>query len=281
MKIFLALTGILIFFGLTANAQIRKFNLAFNPPENFLSKQINNLPANNKPTVLVELFTSEGCAACPPADRVLSQLENTQPNDDAEIITLALHVDYWNNLGWKDPFSAPLFSQRQMIYGQKFKISSIYTPQMIVDGTKQFVGNNLEKANKLIGESAKSPKARIELVVAGDKLKINISDIPAHESSSVFLAIAEDNLSTVVSGGENSGRKLEYASVVRELKSLGRVLPADHRFETETILQFQPGWKSENLKVVVFLQENQSRKILGTSKLLPNKNKSSASLKKL
>ncbi len=87
-----------------------------------------------KTSVLVELFTSEGCSSCPPADRVLSQLEKQQPNGEAEIITLALHVDYWNYLGWKDEFSSKQFSERQSGYAERFKLDSIYTPQMVVDG---------------------------------------------------------------------------------------------------------------------------------------------------
>lgn len=220
-----------------------------------------------KTPVLVELFTSEGCASCPPADRVLSELDKTQPDANAEIITLSLHVDYWNNLGWRDRFSSPMYSQRQKIYGQKFNIDSIYTPQMIVDGARQFVGSNFAEANKAIGESAKLPKAKIELSDSENNLKVKISDIPAHENATAFLAVAEDNLSTNISGGENSGRTLEHTSVARELRPLGRILSADNEFETETILQLQSGWKKENLKLVVFLQENQSRKVLGVGRI--------------
>ena len=271
MKVFSALAFILSFGGLITFAQIQKSELTNKAAENYSVERKHFSLAENKPAILVELFTAEGCAACPPAERVLAQLEKDQPVADAEIVTLALHVDYWNNSAWKDPFSAPLFSQRQMIYGQKFKISSIYTPQMIVSGTKQFIGNSLEEAKRAIAESAKSPKARIALVVAEGALKINVSEIPAHGDSSVFLAVAEDDLSTDIGGGENSGRVLKHTSVTRELKPVGRVLSADNNFETEIGLQLQPDWKTKNLKIIVFLQENQSRKILGTAKLLPDK----------
>ena len=99
--------------------------------------------SNKKSPVLVELFTSEGCSSCPPADTALAFLEKEQPFMQAEIITLALHVDYWNNLGWRDEYSSPLYSQRQTVYVQKLKLDSTYTPQMIVDGRLQFVGSNL------------------------------------------------------------------------------------------------------------------------------------------
>lgn len=228
------------------------------------SEPINN---KNKQPVLVELFTSEGCSSCPPADRVLTQLEKEQPNPNAEIITLALHVDYWDRIGWKDPFSSPLYSQRQAVYGQALKLDSNYTPQMVVDGQTEFVGSNMERANKAITENAKNTKAKVELTNSANTLKVNISDIPTHENSSIFLAIAEDDLSSDVTRGENSGKKLSHTSVVRELKSIGLVTAQQNNFSNETAFQIQPDWKKENVKLVVFVQENGSRKILGVNRI--------------
>lgn len=267
MKIILTLIAALSFFGLIAYS-FEKPNPAREAAKISANERAENFPAKEKTPVLVELFTSEGCASCPPADKTLALLEKEQPSADAEIITLSLHVDYWNNLGWKDEFSSALFSQRQAIYGQKFRINAIYTPQMIVDGTRQFVGNNLNEAQKAISESARTPKANIELSGAADgKLKVKISEIPAHENASIYLAIAEDNLSSNVRRGENGGRTLEHASVVRELKPLGRILPPDKNFSVEITPEIQTNWKRENLKAVVFVQENQSRKILGVNRL--------------
>ncbi len=221
----------------------------------------------NKPPVLVELFTSEGCSSCPPADRVLAQLEKNQTNSDAEIITLALHVDYWNYLGWRDEFSSAAYSGRQNGYAEKFKLNSIYTPQMVVDGQTQFVGSNLETANKAISDSAKNAKANIEISNANDKLKVKISEIPPHDDAYVWVAIAEDNLKTGVKRGENSGKTLEHVSVVRDLKLLGNLAAADKTYENETALTFEPNWKKDNLKYVVFVQGKDSRKIFGVNKL--------------
>jgi len=220
-----------------------------------------------KPAVLVELFTSEGCSSCPPADRVLSQLEKEQSNADAEIITLALHVDYWNYLGWKDEFSSKQFSERQSGYADRFKLDSIYTPQMVVDGQTQFVGSNLGTAQKAISDAAKVNKATIEISNAGDKLKIKISGAPNHDDSYVWLAIAEDDLKTNVRRGENGGKTLDHVSVVREMKLLGNLAAADKTFESETALQFDSKWKKENLKFVVFVQGKDSKKVFGVSKL--------------
>lgn len=221
----------------------------------------------SKQAVLVELFTSEGCASCPPADKVLAFLEREQPAPQAEIITLAFHVDYWDYLGWKDAFSSPLYSQRQQLYGQRFKINSIYTPQMIVDGQTEFVGSNSGKAVGAVVESAKAKKAKIEMVLNENLLKIDISEISKTENATVFVAIAEDNLASNVKRGENSGLVLEHASVVRELKTIGSVNSSNSTFSSETKLEFQPDWKKENLKIVVFVQENESRKVLGAKKI--------------
>ena len=235
-------------------------------------KQMENSPsetANMQPKqmVLVELFTSEGCSSCPPADKALIFLQNEQPVPQAEIITLSFHVDYWNYLGWKDEFSSPLFSQRQENYGRKFKISSIYTPQMVVDGQKEFVGNNSGNAVNAVLEAAKLKKAKVELVLSDNLLKINITEISKTENATVFVVIAEDNLASKVKRGENSGQVLEHASVVRELKSVGSVNNSNSTFSAETTLQIQSNWKKENLKIIVFVQENESRKILGVSRI--------------
>ena len=220
----------------------------------------------SKTPVLVELFTSEGCSSCPPADRVLSQLEKGQ-TADAEIITLALHVDYWNYLGWRDEFSSKSYSERQSGYADKFKLDSIYTPQMVVDGQTQFVGSNLGTAQKAISDAAKTSKAAIEISNTDNKLKVKISDIPAHDDSYVWLAIAEDDLKTNVRRGENGGKTLDHVSVVREMKLLGNLAVADKNFESETALSFDSAWKKDNLKFVVFVQGKDSKKIFGVRKL--------------
>ncbi|HEY8562646.1 MAG TPA: DUF1223 domain-containing protein [Pyrinomonadaceae bacterium] len=216
---------------------------------------------------MVELFTSEGCSNCPPADRALAFLEKEQPYPQAEIITLALHVDYWNDRGWKDEYSAPLFTQRQEFYVQKLKLDGAYTPQMIVDGRTAFIGSDLGKAAKAISEAAKNQKAKIEIAFAENRLKVKISELPEHKISNVFLAIAEDKLVSRVARGENSGQTLEHQSVVRELKSIGTLAGAEKSTEIVADFALTPNWRKENLKIIVFVQENESRKILGVGRI--------------
>ncbi|MEZ5426237.1 MAG: DUF1223 domain-containing protein [Pyrinomonadaceae bacterium] len=223
--------------------------------------------AKGKTPVLVELFTSEGCSSCPPADELLERLETEQPYQNAEVITLSMHVDYWDRLGWKDPFSSALFSRRQDIYAGAFRTGQVYTPQMVVDGQTEFVGSDAAKATKAITENARMEKAVVEISLNKDQLAVKLSEVPKHENATVYLAFAEDDLANQVLRGENSGRKLTHTSVVRELKTLG-MLPAEQdQLKLEQSVQIQPDWKRENLKLVVFIQENQSRKVLGVGRI--------------
>src|SRR5258707_14554463 len=116
----------------------------------------------NATPVVVELVTSEGCSSCPPADEVLSKLDKMQPIDGVEVIALGEHVDYWNKLGWIDPYSSEDFSRRQSRYSDAFKQDSVYTPQMIVDGLDEFAGGNMERARMAIARAAQAPKASIQ-----------------------------------------------------------------------------------------------------------------------
>ena len=194
-------------------------------------------------------------------------LAQNQPVPQAEIVALALHVDYWNRLGWKDEFSSPLFSQRQEVYGQRFKLASVYTPQMIVDGNWEFTGGNTGKAAETIAEAASAPKAKTELAAENGQLKIKIVDLPAHGRATVFLAVAEDNLTSQVGAGENRGKKLEHMAVVRELKAVGLIEPAARDFAADLAVPANPVWKKENVRLVVFVQDNASRRILAVGKL--------------
>ncbi len=216
--------------------------------------------------VLVELFTSEGCPTCPPADRLLAKLEKEQMYEKAEVITLALHVDYWNREDWKDEYSSAIFSRRQDIYAQAFRSGQVFTPQMIVDGRTHFIGSNAASATKAIVENVKNEKADVKLSLENDKLKVQISKIPKHEISNVFLAIVEGDLKA----NKNRGKDYRHTSIVRELKSLGMLTSDKNEFSVENLIQFNKDWKKENLKFVVFIQENQSRKVLGVNRIVAN-----------
>ncbi len=220
--------------------------------------------------VLVELFTSEGCSSCPPADRGLILLEK-QVIPNTEVIALEFHVDYWNYLGWKDEFSSRIFSDRQESYGDKFQKSGVYTPQMVVDGTTEFVGNNVGKAQSVIAESAKNAKTTIDAEVASKSaaeanLTVKIEKLPeTKETVSVMLAVTESNLSSNVSRGENSGSKLDHTAVVRQISSLGNLAANANSFTSA--IKIQQNWKRKDLNAVIFLQGTKSGKVFGVTKI--------------
>lgn len=216
--------------------------------------------AADRVPVVVELFTSEGCSSCPPADALLAALAREQ-SETAEIIALGEHVDYWNELGWKDRFSDRQFSARQEDYARHFGLGSVYTPQMVIDGRQEFVGNDQAQARRVIAASSAQKKpVEVILEVKGDVLKV---EVKGPSSALVLLAITEDNLSTQVKAGENGGRQLVHQAVVRYIRQIG-VLTGP-RFIARETLPLKPSWTKKNLKAVVLAQEPRSGAILGAA----------------
>ena len=218
--------------------------------------------AGERIPVIVELFTSEGCSSCPPADAVLSELEKSQPVANAQIITLGEHVDYWNYLGWSDPFSSVTFSERQQAYSQSLG-SNTYTPQMVVNGRAEFNGSDVQKAAATIARAIREPRAKLKISVgANAKFSVATSNIPTGVDTAnlqVVLALTENNLSSNVVRGENAGRVLKHRTVVRSLKVIGT--PA----KAEANLSFEKNWKRENLQIVAFLQDSKTHQIYGAA----------------
>lgn len=221
---------------------------------------------DDRQPVLVELFTSEGCSSCPPADKQLAFLEKDQPVAHAEIITLAFHVDYWNRLGWVDRYSSPQFSERQNRYVRMMGLSSSYTPQMVVDGQFEFVGSDPGRANVAIAKSAKETKAGVDAKMSASTIDLSVGDLKQHRAATVYLATAEDGIVTQVKGGENGGRKLPHVSVVRQLDVIGQVPDSASGFEASVKVPVGSDWKIENLKYVVLVQEDATGKILAVGK---------------
>jgi hypothetical protein len=225
--------------------------------------------------VVVELFTSEGCSSCPPADALLARMDETQPVEGAEVIALAQHVDYWNYLGWSDPFSSHEFSERQGEYARAFGQDGVYTPQMVVDGRAQFAGGNSDRAFDAIAQAAREPKAEVLLSRAdagqdggGVRVSVRVEKPPKPsdgDAAEVLLAITEGGLSSDVARGENSGRKLTHAGVVRRLTKLGEL--GAGAFATNADVEVDKGWRRENLRAVVFAQERGTRRVLAAGSL--------------
>ncbi len=225
--------------------------------------------APTRAAVLVELFTSEGCSSCPPADRLFARLASELPAAGVEIVPLAFHVDYWNRLGWADPFSSAAFSERQGDYSRIFGGDRVYTPQMVVNGRKEFVGSDERVARSALLAAAKDATATVRVTAeesAKGPLSLRVSVAGATKGAEVFLAISEDRLAVDVPRGENAGRRLEHTAVVRDLRRIGRV-DGTGRFEGSPVPARDAAWKAGTLHAVVFVQERESRRVLGAARV--------------
>lgn len=243
---------------------------------------INAAPADTETTppaagvdpvpVVVELFTSQGCSSCPPADRLLAELASDQPVPGALIVPLSEHVDYWNRLGWTDPFSSSRFSERQRAYAHAAGSRRIYTPQMMVDGRHGFVGSERKEALGHIAKASMEAHADVRLAACDAtpdcwRVEIEGADRVGEADAigniaRVVYAVTESNLEVDVPRGENAGRELSHVAVVRWMDELGSVGSAG-TFSGRVRPQMDSDWDRENLRIVVFVQEEESRRILG------------------
>lgn len=204
--------------------------------------------AASRVPVLLELFTSEGCSSCPPADLLLEVLDRQQPVSGADIVVVSEHVDYWNHIGWTDPFSSATYSRRQQHYAQRFGLDGVYTPQMIVDGRWQFVGSDERLATKAIINAAASAKIGLIVQQEGARLVIR-STAPFEAAVDVSVIRAREHAVSNVARGENRGRELRHVSVATALLQAGQV--QKHRIADLRVDADPRG--SE--RVIVFAQE--------------------------
>ncbi len=230
-------------------------------------------PGRTPVPVLVELFTSEGCSSCPPADEVLSRLAVSQPVPGALVIPLGEHVDYWDHLGWRDPFSSPQFSERQSDYAsRRFGADRIYTPQLVVNGRQELVGSDYAHAVAAIAREARSQEGA-DVAITPDgagrvAIRVQIRQgTTVHGAADVMLATTEDHLGSDVRRGENHGRHLDHVAIVRRLVGLGRVTASDPSFNAAPQLALDPAWRAADVHVVVFVQEHASGRVLGAARL--------------
>jgi len=226
-------------------------------------------PSTAPTPVVVELFTSEGCSSCPPADALLQKFDS-QPFPTADVIVLSEHVDYWNHIGWTDPYSSHAYSERQSSYGERLHLDGVYTPQMIVDGTREFVGSNSDDAQNAISKAAALPKIAVRIVDAkldGDTLRAHIEagPLPAGKhSADVILIAALNRAESHVSAGENSGRRLTHVAVVRAIKKAATIAPG-RSFSQEISLQLDKPPAASDLRAIAFVQEPGPGRILGAA----------------
>lgn len=224
----------------------------------FILCTLSSHASESKPLVLVELYTSEGCSSCPSADKLLAELQASQPVEGVTIVPMALHVDYWDRLGWKDPFADASNSQRQRSYAAKLESDSVYTPQMIVNGRTGFVGSDRGAALNAIKRAADQPVAAVAMKkqtvgVHGVTLDLRIGKVSAKDAV-LWAAVVEDDLDSAVTRGENQGRHLKHQAVVRVMRGDSYVPPAGDQDSVQVSLPWDAAWKREHCRVIVAVQ---------------------------
>ncbi len=218
--------------------------------------------------VLLELFTSEGCSSCPPADRLLEILDQKQPVAGAELIVLSEHVDYWDRLGWKDPFASSVYTARQQDYTNKYNLDGVYTPQLVVDGRYGLVGSDGREASSAIQRAMREQKVPISISnVAHDgnrvtaHIELRADQSLKGERGVLYVAITDNRAESQVSRGENAGRSLAHVAVTRLLKQVGAI-DLDSGAKDVT-LSVQPGPTGSRL--VAFVQDPRSGHVLAVA----------------
>ena len=216
--------------------------------------------------VLVELFTSEGCSDCPPADSFLRALDQVQPVSGEELIVLEEHVDYWDDQGWKDPFSSHAFTVRQSQYVERLDPSrGAYTPQMVVDGSESFVGSNRGEAAQAFKKQVAVSKVAIELSsIHADhgQLSLHVASAASPSKADLFVAVALDHAESQVVRGENGGKHLEHVAIARQITNVGKVKKGEQLSKDVELTVENP---QAPHRLVVFLQQPDGGKILGAA----------------
>ncbi len=222
--------------------------------------------------VLLELFTSEGCSSCPPADRLLEMFDQKQPVPGADLVVLSEHVDYWDGLGWRDSFSSPQYTARQREYAVRFNPNGVYTPQLVVDGRFAFVGSDGQAAVSAIQKAMQ--EARIAIAISnvareGNQVTAHI-ELPGSERNTkrgkaiLYVVVAENRAESHVTRGENGGRSLTHVGVARVFNQVGAI-DFETSFARDVTLSVPQAVGSHGLRLVAFLQDPRSGHVLGVA----------------
>jgi hypothetical protein len=220
------------------------------------------------PVVLVELFTSEGCSDCPPADTLLRQIDGKRTSAGQLIVGISEHVTYWDRLGWKDPFSSELFTHRQEEYGQRFGLDSVYTPQIVVNGREQLVGSDGRSLLAAFAKEASRSQLNLRIQSAqfvSDHLEFrySVDGIPADDKVQLIAVVVDDTDQSNVTRGENSGRNLTHAAVARAFFPLGALLPTPGRTISVPLPSSMQAGLGRGHHLIVFAQQSGGGAVLG------------------
>jgi hypothetical protein len=208
---------------------------------------------------------------------LLARLASQPSSGNVHVIALEEHIDYWNDLGWSDPFSSSEWTERQYAYAGALGNGNPYTPQMVVDGSAEFVGNHSQVAVKSIAEAAARPKTTVTLSQGtstkpgAEDFSVQVGKLAASSkggAAEVWLAITEAGLHSAVTAGENAGHDVRHAAIVRSLRKVGEAKEGGElAFSGEASIPLRAGWKRENLRAVAFVQEKKSRRIVGAAEI--------------
>jgi len=242
----------------------------------FMASGLSASSEEGKQPVLVELFTSEGCSSCPPADALLAQLDRQQSIPGARAIVLSEHVTYWNDLGWKDPFSKPELTERQRRFGEQLRTEGAYTPQMVVNGQREFVGSNVAALSKAVQEAANQERLHPPVEIRVENLQVEEKTLHATVKTGsgpgalLFAVLAADTPPAHVARGENAGKSLSHVAVVRSLVELGAP-PKDYALRLSL-----PGDTPEKMRLILFLQDGKTGRVMGSTEIIFNRSKAGA-----
>jgi hypothetical protein len=215
---------------------------------------------SDKGFAVVELFTSEGCSSCPPADRALAQLADEYPG---QVYVLGFHVDYWNRLGWKDIYSDASYTQRQKEYAERFRLESIYTPEAVVNGQKEFVGSDRQKLQSAVkAELAATTNNSLGLTTGtkGNNVTVQYTIKGSNVTTAgamLHTALVQSMASSQVLGGENRGLSLQHVNVVRDFQSVPLKNAKTSGSETsgKVELTIPGGLTAKDCKVIAYIQD--------------------------
>ena len=220
----------------------------------------NKLMSSAKNIVVLELFTSQGCSSCPPADRLLGSYANRE-----DVAALSFHVDYWNKLGWKDPFSDHAFSARQENYASSIDAGSVYTPQLIINGEKEMVGSDADKIARTVKQLQQPSSSQIiidEIKTDKNQVSVTYSVKGKFNKSVVNIALVQNKVTTSIKAGENNGVTLTNYNVVRSFKTISSFTAE----KNTSSINIADGINKKEFSVILFLQDVASNKIYAASK---------------
>jgi hypothetical protein len=221
--------------------------------------------------VLIELFTSEGCSSCPPADAYVEMLDKSQPLSGVHLIVLSEHVDYWDHDGWKDPYSSHALTDRQTDYGRALGLPTVYTPQIIVDGATILKGD-AQQIKGIYAKAEQEPMVTVRIDSASVapqsppalRAHISVDGEGAKHDGEVFVALTLDHAESQITAGENNGKHLAYVSVVEELKKIGK-LRKGKDFSQDVEFPLKPEIDPHNLRLISFVQQSGPGRVLGAA----------------